>query len=401
MDPKLLTESGWKAVTAKFKIKDNGLQRALAAYENLEDDEHDVCLKGIASIQELAATLKRAKEVAGNAAVVKYLNDLAKAAEEDERDIAKAKAAAEKARATADKAKADAEKAEAEAQKAEAKAKKMAEAGTEDDGAEEQDEEDDESDYETKLLAAFQKLKSAKDVAYQFVVCDAKPHCGVMIAKKITSKHKEQLTKITGSKRFLHVGTCRMEEGRFTFSTEKPAPGLARKLQDSIKHFTGKKLPIRVGTESVDEDDDEGNLGPIAPPKLPKAELTKAPEVWRGTRDILDKNIKALKKAIQAQYGDEQPVLIDEINENIEKMDSVLEKLDNRLADSLTKAYAAKDNDARRLELKISKAILAEYINYVKSDPLIAHIDANPFGVKTNLKAVLTGSLTHMAQAIG
>jgi hypothetical protein len=27
--------------------------------------------------------------------------------------------------------------------------------------------------------------------------------------------------------------------------------------------------------------------------------------------------------------------------------------------------------------------------------------DANPFGVKTNLRAVLTGSLTHMAQAIG
>jgi hypothetical protein len=32
---------------------------------------------------------------------------------------------------------------------------------------------------------------------------------------------------------------------------------------------------------------------------------------------------------------------------------------------------------------------------------LIEHIDANPFGVKTNLKAVLTNSLTHMAKAIG
>src|SRR5205823_8726349 len=44
-------------------------------------------------------------------------------------------------------------------------------------------------------------------------------------------------------------------EGRFTFSTEQPVTGLARKLQDSIKHFTGKKLAIKVGTESVDEEE--------------------------------------------------------------------------------------------------------------------------------------------------
>ena len=31
MDLKILTESGWKATALKFKIKDNGLQRALAA----------------------------------------------------------------------------------------------------------------------------------------------------------------------------------------------------------------------------------------------------------------------------------------------------------------------------------------------------------------------------------
>jgi hypothetical protein len=29
MDPNLLTEGGWKAIAAKFKIKDNRLQKAL------------------------------------------------------------------------------------------------------------------------------------------------------------------------------------------------------------------------------------------------------------------------------------------------------------------------------------------------------------------------------------
>jgi hypothetical protein len=47
-----------------------------------------------------------------------------------------------------------------------------------------------------------------------------------------------------------------------------------------------------------------------------------------------------------------------------------------------------------------SKAILFDYINYVKSEPLIAHIDSNPLGIQTNLKQVLADSLKHMAQAI-
>jgi hypothetical protein len=32
---------------------------------------------------------------------------------------------------------------------------------------------------------------------------------------------------------------------------------------------------------------------------------------------------------------------------------------------------------------------------------MIAHIDANPFGLQTNLKKILSDSLTHMAQSIG
>jgi hypothetical protein len=55
----------------------------------------------------------------------------------------------------------------------------------------------------------------------------------------------------------------------------------------------------------------------------------------------------------------------------------------------------------RKTELNNSKTILADYIRYVKTEPLITEIDSNPFGVKTNLKKVLTDSLTHMAQAIG
>jgi peptidoglycan hydrolase-like protein with peptidoglycan-binding domain len=330
-----------------------------------------------------------------------------------------------------------------------------------------------------------------------------------MIAKRITPKHKEELTKMTGgSKRFLRPGTCFMRDGKFNFTMDEPVTGLARKLQASIKNFTGKKLPIVVGSESAEEGDEEpgaegkrplenainpdlpkprggglaisasvgrggknlpqdvsavqtglnnrikaglkvdGQCGPstisaieafqkqlgqskpdgrvdpgrgtaralagagalppappapapIAPPKLGKPELAKAPQVWHGTRKILDTNIRELKKGVKAHYGSEHSDLLAEIDDSLVKLDGIMEKLDDRLANSLAKAHAAKDAATRAAELKNSKVILADYIKYVKSEPLIAHIDSNPFGVQTNLKKVLTDSLTHMAQSIG
>src|SRR5437868_5949962 len=118
MDPKALSENGWKAFVAKYKVKDNGLQKALATYEKLDDDAHDECLRTIAAVSQLANTLKRAKEVAAAAPVLKYLSELASAAETEKSDVAKLKAAADKAQADADKAKAAADKAQLAADKA-------------------------------------------------------------------------------------------------------------------------------------------------------------------------------------------------------------------------------------------------------------------------------------------
>jgi len=378
MDAKILTETGWKTAAAKFKIKSNDLQKALAEYDKTQDDEHDDLLAGIVEIRKHALALKKSKAVAEAPAAMKYLAELLAALEAEQRDVAKEKG--------------DAEKDDAEAKKHEKQ--------EEDEEAEAEEDEEEDEEYEKALLTAFMKLKGAKDVAYEFIVCDAKPHCAVMIAKKIGARHKATLSEVTGSKRFLHTGVCRVENGKFRFEMEKSVAGLAKKLQDAIKHYTGKKLPIMVGNESADAED-EGEAVAVAPPKLPRADLANAPHVWHGTRDILHKNINALKKAVQAKYADEDPDFVDEVNNNMEKMGIIIEKLDTRLANSLEKANATQDAGARKSELANAKAILAEYIKYVKAEPLIEHIDHNPFGVNTNLKAVLAGSLTHMAQAIG
>jgi hypothetical protein len=130
-------------------------------------------------------------------------------------------------------------------------------------------------------------------------------------------------------------------------------------------------------------------------------ELAKAPQVWEGTRDLLRNNINALKRAVRTQIADEGAELIDEIDDHLQKLDRIVGRLDRRLADSLARAAQAPDAAGRNAELGNSKAILAEYIRYVRSEPLIEHLDRNPFGVKTDLKATLAASLTQLARAIG
>jgi hypothetical protein len=231
MDPKLLTENGWKAIVSKFKVKDNGLQRALAAYEKLDEDKFAERQKAVAVVSQFAGNLQKSDAVSGAPQVDKYLDDLADAAEAAKRQILQEKALAEKA----------------------AKASALA-AKTESAEAKKQEQQEDK--YEARLLAALQKLKSAPE-GFEFIVCDAKPFCAVMVARAITTQHKTELTEMTdGSKRFLPIGTCRFENGKYMFGMERAPSGLARKIQQSIQHFTGKKFAVVLGHESAEEDED-------------------------------------------------------------------------------------------------------------------------------------------------
>ena len=215
MDSKLLTHAGWNTIVRKFNVKDNGLLRALADYQKLDDDDHAERLKAIAKVSQLAERLAKVKEVAANEDVVDYLDDAGKAADLEQQQIAKAKV-------TADQAEAIAKKEEALEDK-----------------------------YEIKLWAMLQKIRSTRGLAYECIVCLSQP-LGVNVAPRITQQHKDQLTKLhDGCKRFLS-GSCSFENGKYAFTFEHPISGMARKLQDSIKTALGKTLPIMVGAETSD-----------------------------------------------------------------------------------------------------------------------------------------------------
>ncbi|MEO8079508.1 MAG: hypothetical protein ABI641_03195, partial [Caldimonas sp.] len=154
---------------------------------------------------------------------------------------------------------------------------------------------------------------------------------------------------------------------------------------------------------SAESGDDSAGAGRRAEAAAParSPELARAPQDWEGTRDLLQTNIDALKKAVKAQVAGQGDELVDEIDGNLQKLDRILGKLDRRLAASLAAAGEARSASGRDAALKDAKGILTEYIRYVRSEPLIDHLDNNPFGVKTDLKATLSKSLTQLARAIG
>ncbi len=129
--------------------------------------------------------------------------------------------------------------------------------------------------------------------------------------------------------------------------------------------------------------------------------LAEAAQAWLATQEQAGERVAALKQSVSAQCAGSHPAFIKAVATGLEKLDQVLGTVDQRLAVSLAKAAKAANDGARKTELKNAKAILTEYIVYVKSEPLVAHMDGNPFGVQTDLKALLIGGLTQAAKAIG
>jgi len=257
------------------------------------------------------------------------------------------------------------------------------------------------------VTLALHHLKGNEDLRYEFVVCDAKPIPALMIAKKITSQHKEMLTEATDSKKFLHKGQCYFKDGHVVFEPETPSSGIVAKVKLAIHQHTGKKHPVRVGDESGEGEAAAPGSGSVlgagkagvaaVAESKPVPEMVKAPQVWKLTCDTVLGDIKELGKAVRTQCADEPADFTKEINGYMKKLESRIESFGLKLAHSLAKANEAKDGAVRKNELTNAKAIIAQTIKEAK--PLAAVVDENPF-VKTNFTGQLTTGLTQVAQAI-
>lgn len=399
---KVLSDAGWKDVVAKNKVKDNGLQKALERLKRVPDDDHGEVEKILDELAKLIAQLKKDKAVAAIQAVVKYLAEMLASVESTQREAAKAKAEHEKVQ----KAKAEAEK------------KAAAEAARK--GDDEEDEEEAGSDLLTEKLKPLLKMVAKGDRMHALVAKSGKQVKVLLSRKPIPPARRKLLAEaLGGGSTKYYPGHCMLESGVTTFTLAAEVAGLSKLVKLALLEQTGLRInKLKCRGEDGDDDDEDsdasagapaagegGDDGGVADSGDPHreaivAELAKAPEMWRGTRDLLQFNVDALRRAVEEQLADEGDDYAARIKAQLGQLDRVFQRLDRRLSDSLAKARDAGSDEERNGELGISRAIVADYLSYVKSEPLIRHLDANPFGVATNLEVTLTSSLQQLAKGL-
>jgi hypothetical protein len=411
MDAKLLTENAWKTVAQKSKIKDCGLQRALSAYESVDEDKPAEKLKVLAVVVQVVGTQKKAKDAAAVPDAVKYLTNVLAVAQVQQRELAQTKVAADKTQAVA------AQKAAAESQ-----------------GEEEEEESLDTLEAVKRSLIT---LKTSK-LPYYFIACDAKPY-GLIVSKKDIRKStpmKRELARLAGgTTRAPRVGTCRRENNRLIFEMEKPPSGLARILQKWIKSSIGLGLNVMVGDESAEDQEQEsiggtkdtattlkeksaanrteqsnsvphtGQTESIAVPQKTsnaasatkrafaarneqkveeledrRREFKKARAAWVAVKVKAEQDLEKVKDGLRMAYladAEQYPKVV----EGCKEIDAILDSLDDELRDTLDQ-YASTSirNQSKLSELaETADEVLDRYQKYVASNALMKAIDMKEF----------------------
>lgn len=407
MPDRQLTESAWKTFSKGKEYKDASLLKALALLSKAESGSAQELLDALDQIDGAAdGVLKSGK---ADKELAAYVGDISKS-------VAKARASAK------------------QALKGEAKQQASSKA--------EDDEEEDDSPVvlTTKMIGLIRQIKNGQ--AMNAMVATNGNQTAVLISKKSIPQAKKKMLadylKLSGGLRYF-LGQCIFEENAVTFALPTQPAGLAKRVKLALMNQTGMRIRTRVRGENpgeVDEDLEEGvaldainpdlaegmavapgaagatagaaaaTAGAAQTPQATKARTIKqqalgvAPKAWTDTRTLISQSIDRLREAIRSEYSSEAPHILADIEQGLARMNQITDRFDHQLAEAMDKAHQAQDDTSHRAELAKAKAILTEHIKYVQSEPMIAHVDSNPFGVETNLRKVLVTSLTQMGKVI-
>lgn len=378
---KTLGPAAWKALCNEHEVADGDrLATALAALAKLPDDAFADAEKAVEKIAAAAQALLKDKDVAAKVPVLRHLKAML----------------------------ADAQAAEAELQQQRA-------------GADE--DEESAGTLEARVRSALSKLKSSA-VPFRLIVCESKPVDLVVITKaNITPALRDQMTGVTQSKKFSKVGTVTREGNLLRIDLPGASGGMAGRIQRALFRLVAQRFKVVLGEDVADEQlaaepdapaaTRAGGVPPAAKtpptekpakalagkPSRPAVPLSKAPLLWQGASDLIGKRIALLKTAVRQHYGDKGAGVLAEIDRNLVKLDAVADRFDDRLVKALAQVNAAAPTQ-RDAELKKARALAAEYVRYIKDEPLVDHMDRNPFGVPTQIEKLVTGCLAQLDQAL-
>ena len=120
--------------------------------------------------------------------------------------------------------------------------------------------------------------------------------------------------------------------------------------------------------------------------------MQKSRLIWDSARKKVSGEISAFKTAVRAELdGDpEEAIVIDALGQ----LDDILANLDERLLDILDEALNAADPAARSALNEDAKAVIAEYLAYTQSNPLLQQLDGDtPFGMKLSINTTVAATL--------
>ncbi|HEX5273081.1 MAG TPA: hypothetical protein VFW33_21440 [Gemmataceae bacterium] len=160
------------------------------------------------------------------------------------------------------------------------------------------------------------------------------------------------------------------------------ALALLGRLEETIK-----KAPRKDG-EPVPQDVEEEEVEEEETPEVKKSffALQKSRVLWAQTHGRMKEQLKQLERSILEtceQLNDdleaEEEFDPDQLVTGTQRLNGILDKLDERLIDKLDEALNAADAGLRRKRQVEAKEIVKEYVAFVNSDPLMAVIDNNGF----------------------
>lgn len=366
MADKHLTESHWKTATkGKDLAADGDVLKALALVARAEKAKPDAA--GLAAQRDALSLLDKAlagfqktnaKVLRADKALVGLMADMTAATERTRKALETQAKALDKAKANAD---------------------------------EDEDEEEAPDLLTTRMVPLLRQVRQGNPMHTKLAL--AGREMVVMLSRKaIAPARKVLMVTMLEQKNGVKVidGTCVLENKFVTFVLNNSASGLAKRISAALLKQTGMRVPVRVrGPDGdLDEDDeDEGSKDAPAPSKDGgKAGVqvgrfvnhARSRLAWQKVRQKVQADLQGLERAI-VSYCATQPDLSKDAVAKVRKLDGILKTLDESLSDTLDRALNAPDDKQRLALHEESRKVLAGYIQFVKSDALLAGVDKNPF----------------------
>ncbi len=131
-----------------------------------------------------------------------------------------------------------------------------------------------------------------------------------------------------------------------------------------------------------------------------RAALEASPKLWTDTITSIEGSINKLKDAIRKDFASESPEVVGDIEKNLDRISRITDRFDTTLSNLLKAAHDATDEATHRASITKAKAVLADHIKYISSEPLIDMLDQNPFGVTTDIKKNMIDSLKQLREVV-